>query len=148
MLRPHTFTQLQPSSFSFVLKNEQVLQPSGPKTSFHSSCSALSVMCPLPILFAVAKMDWIHRNFLKRSGRGDTLGKYLKLLASTEDPVSPHALRIGGRTWYLSHGMDRQFCDCLGTYKVTGIFSTVLQGKPSHRLEKTIKILLPHENVG
>ena len=74
MLRPHTFTQLQPSSFSFVLKNEPVLQPSGPKTSFHSSCSALSVMCPLSILLAVAKMDWIHRNFLKRSGRGDTLG--------------------------------------------------------------------------
>ena len=150
ILRPHTFTQLLPSSFSFVLKNEQVFQPPGPKTSFrkylnklpkagdmlgfyvtfksktmpvarayfpnlHSSCSALSVMCPLSMLLAVAEMDWIHPNFLKRSGRGDTLGKYLKLLATSEDPVSPYALRIGGRTWYISHGMDRQFCDYLGT---------------------------------
>ena len=29
---------------------------------------------------------------------------------------SPHTLRIGGRTWYISQGMDRQFVDYLGTW--------------------------------
>ena len=34
MLRPHTFTELQPSSFSFVLINEQVLKPPAQKKNF------------------------------------------------------------------------------------------------------------------
>ena len=174
MLRPHTFTQLQPSSFSFVLKNEQVLQPPVPITSFRkylnnlpkagdmlgfyvtfksktmpvarayfpnlrSSCSALSVMYPLSMLLAVAKMDWIHPNFLKRCGRGDTLGKYLKLLANSEDPVSPYALRIGGRTWYISHGMDRQFCDYLGTWKSPESSARYYRASPATVLRKLLR---------
>ena len=31
------------------------------------------------MLLAVSELDWIHPNFLKRPGKGDTLGKYLKL---------------------------------------------------------------------
>ena len=178
MLRPHTFTQLQPSSFSFVLTNEQVLQPPAQKkkqkTSFsqylnklsqpsgmlglyvtfkskkmpvacsyfpnlRSSCSALSVMCPLSMHLAVAEMDWIHPSFLKRPGRGNTLGKYLKLLVTSEDPISPYALRISGRTWYISHGMDRQFCDYLGTWKSPESSARYYRASPATVLRKLLK---------
>ena len=73
-------------------------------------------MCPLALLLKVVNMNSVKPGFLKKVGRGATLGKYLKLISSCSKPVSPYALRIGGRTWYISHGMDRQFVDYLGTW--------------------------------
>ena len=61
--------------------------------------------------------SWVKRGFLKKNGKGRNLSKYLQALAATTDKVAPYALRIGGRTWYLSRGMDRQFVDYLGTWK-------------------------------
>ena len=34
-----------------------------------------------------------------------------------EQDIAPYALRIGGRTWFLANGLDRQFVDFLGTWK-------------------------------
>ena len=30
--------------------------------------------------------------------------------------IAPYSLRIGGRTWLLTNGVDRQFADYLGTW--------------------------------
>ena len=173
MLRPHTFAQLRPASFSFVLTNEQQIKTTNTKISFReylkklppredilgfyiifksktmpvarayfpnlsSPNSALSTMCPLSLLLSVAKMNWVQPGFLKKSGRGDTLGKYLKLLTSCNDPVSPYALRIGGRTWYLSHGVDRQFCDYLGTWKSPEASARYYRASPATVLQKLL----------
>ena len=148
MLRPHTFAQLRPASFTFVLWDEQLLTTQTTSSSFRtlalqfpamrnvlgfyitfrsktmasarayfpnlsSSPGPLNPMCPLALLLSAAKRNWVKAEFLKKAGRGDTLGKYLQLLTTCEDPISPYALRIGGRTWYVSHGLDRQFCDYL-----------------------------------
>ena len=104
-----------------------------------SSSSALALMCPLSMLLSAARMNWVRSGFLKRSGRGETLGKYLKLLTSSNDPISPYALRIGGRTWYLTHGVDRQFCDYLGTWKSPAASARYYRASPATVLRKLLK---------
>ena len=174
MLRPHTFAQLQPSSFYFVCNNEKLLQPSNAMRSFPTflkklprrqellgfyivfksktmpvarayfpnlsdSCSALRMICPLSMLLSAANKKWVTAGFLKRAGRGESLGKYLKLLTSSDESVSPYSLRIGGRTWYISHGMDRQFCDYLGTWKSPEASARYFQASLVTALRKLLK---------
>ena len=74
-------------------------------------------LCPLRMLIDVGKRDWVSPGFLEKVGRGAILREYLQRLVTSKTPVSPYALRIGGRTWNLTHGMDRQFVDYLGTWK-------------------------------
>ena len=45
------------------------------------------------------------------------LTNYLQYLTGLEHYIAPYALRIGGRTWLLAEGMDRQFVDFPGTWK-------------------------------
>ena len=91
------------------------------KARAHFPCLAASrtfrTMCPVRHLLKIPDKRWVKKGFLKKSGRGSVLSKYLQALASTTEKVAPYALRIGGRTWYLSKGMDRQFVDYLGTWK-------------------------------
>ena len=149
MLRPHTFTQLGPTSLSFVLEDNTVYKVPPTSTDmqkqlqdiemilgfyvrFKSKTMAsafayfpklagfsclLSAMCPVAQILEVAKKGWVKRGFLKQVGRGNTLGKYIKTITDSSTAVSPYSLRIGGRTWYLTNGMDRQFVDYLGTWK-------------------------------
>ena len=152
MLRPHTFRQLEPHSFTFITK-------SGPPIGIHANrerslkkirgswaygdiieayitftsktqatarayfpnlsqpVSPYSSMCPVAAILNVFNRGWLIRGFLKSFGNGDSLKTYLKKLTSNSAPVSPYALRIGGRTWYITQGLDRQFVDYLGTWK-------------------------------
>ena len=75
----------------------------------------LSAMCPLRLLQEATQQRWVVPGFLTSVGRGQSLGRYIQDLTKSSRSVSPYALRIGGRTWHLSHGMDRQFVDYLGT---------------------------------
>ena len=93
-------------------------------------------MCPVALLLSAANKSWIKAGFLKRAGRGDTLGKYLQLLTTCEEAISPYALRIGGRTWYVSHGLDRQFCDYLGTWKSPEASARYYRASPATVLYK------------
>ena len=73
-------------------------------------------MCPVAALLEVLHKGWLTQGFLKLYGKGDSLKTYLKNLTSNSTPVSPYALRIGGRTWYITQGMERPFVDNLGTW--------------------------------
>ena len=48
---------------------------------------------------------------------GKEVTEYISGLISSDSKVPVYALRIGGRTWNISHGLDRQFVDYLGTWK-------------------------------
>ena len=82
-----------------------------------TSAQAYKPLCPLRLLTEAGRSGWVVKGFLDKVGRGAALKKYLQRLISSKAPVSPYALRIGGRTWNLTHGMDRQFVDYLGTWK-------------------------------
>ena len=77
--------------------------------------------------------------FLGKVGRGSALKKYLQKLVKCKAPVSPYALRIGGRTWNLTHGMDRQFVDYLGTWKSPEASARYYRERPAAVLKKLIK---------
>ena len=64
----------------------------------------------------VAKGIFTKAKFRKGCGSSSVLNSYVKSLTDDDLVLSPHALRIGGRTWYISQGVDRQFVDFLGTW--------------------------------
>ena len=82
-----------------------------------SNCARrFEAMCPVMALKDLITLRAFGSRFLKNWGNGISLSSYLKQLAGDEIKVSPHALRIGGRTWYLSKNLDKQFVDFLGTW--------------------------------
>ena len=155
MLRPHTFDQLGPTSFVFVLNNGRCIGLDGSGTTFKnqlenlcerfqilgfyitfksktmafarayypSLCSRekrsrFSAMCPVKALTQVASHDMVKPSFMKKINSGKKFAQYFQYISSSPaDSFVPYALRIGGRTWLLSKGMDKQLCDFLGTWK-------------------------------
>ena len=74
-------------------------------------------ICPVLALREVVVKGYFRRTkFLSALGRGAKLNAYLKQLTDDNGRISPYALRIGGRTWYISRGLDKQFADFLGTW--------------------------------
>ena len=73
-------------------------------------------MCPVEALRCVVMRGYWKRGFLKTHGTSTMLTSYLKVLAGDNVGLSSYGLRIGGRTWYLSQGLERQFVDYLGTW--------------------------------
>ena len=96
-------------------------------------------MCPVAALLNVFIKGWLTSGFLKLYGKGDSLKNYLKTLTTNSTPVSPYALRIGGRTWYITQGMDRQFVDYLGTWKSPEASAKYYRERPAAVLKKLIK---------
>ena len=155
MLRPHTFDQLEPSSFVLVLDNGGCVKLGGSGHTFSirlnnlrrsgriwgfyitfrsktmpfarayypSLCSLetnsrFSAICPVKALIQVAEHGMVKDSFMKEINRGKKFAKYFQYISTTPaEAFVPYALRIGGRTWLLSKGMDKQFCDFLGTWK-------------------------------
>ena len=152
MLRPHTFGQLKPQSFVFVLKNGKTVRDAVHSKSLinctyklprrekilgfyiefesktmknalayfpnlHSFTDRFRKMCPVTLLLEAARNNWVKQGFLKKLGKEAPIGRYIQTIPASRNPVSPYALRIGGRTWYISHGMDRIYADYLGTWK-------------------------------
>ena len=147
MLRPHTFSQLKLSSFQLIKRNRgrvpvvgvaNYLKQHGGSDlcgfliTFKSKtmsvarayfpnlsmpCSYYARMCPVRAIVSLAQVGLFDDKSLKLMGRRGKLRKFLLKLTSTEKPVALYALRIGGRTWNISQGLDRQFVDYLGTWK-------------------------------
>ena len=174
MLRPHTFPQLTPESFQFVLRNGETkracddpapfktyvdkLPTNGEVLGFfitfesktmtralayypnlwNTTCP-LRTMCPYRLLLDVARKGWVRKGFLKTFGRGQPLRKYIQLLTASKDPVSAYALRIGGRTWYLSKDMESEFVDYLGTWKISKASARYYRASPKAVLQKLTK---------
>ena len=165
MLRPHTFSQLSPSSFTFVLQDETCVPGVADAKLFNHQVRSLltrcpvlgfyidfksktmsharaylpnlssppcrySSICPVSALLSLAGKDMIKVNFLKKAGTGKKLGEYLQSIMNSDNSISPYALRIGGRTWYLSRGMDRQFTDYLGTWKSPQASARYFRARP------------------
>ena len=152
MLRPHTFEQLNPDSFTLVMENGRCTQLRGAGCRFNeqlndirakdrilgfyitfdsktmrkaraylpSLCSRerlteLEAMCPMRALTRVSGLNLVKKAFLKKvMRRGKEFTRYLSYISDVKDEYAPYALRIGGRTWFLNRGLDRQFCDFLG----------------------------------
>ena len=96
-------------------------------------------ICPLRLLRDVIKRGWIVAGFLDKVGRGIALREYLQKLIKCKAPVSPYALRIGGRTWNLTHGMDRQFVDYLGTWSSPEASARYYRERPGAVLKKVTR---------
>ena len=77
----------------------------------------LTTMCPVRALVDISRRGLLKGKFLKSLNKGQRLTKYLKAITGINDNIAPYALRIGGRTWMIANGMDRQFVDFLGTWK-------------------------------
>ena len=77
----------------------------------------LSAICPVRALIDVSQRGLIKKGFLYTINKQQRLTKYLQSLTGLEQHIAPYAMRIGGRTWFLAQGMDRQLVDFLGTWK-------------------------------
>ena len=77
----------------------------------------MSTMCPVRALVDMSRRGLLKKRFLRSLNGGRKLTKYLQTLVGVRDNIAPYALRIGGRTWLLTKGMDRQFVDFLGRWK-------------------------------
>ena len=97
---------------------------------FPSSCSRMRTttfepMCPVRALLEISSQGFMKKSFLKQVDRGKKVVKYFQLISGLEEAFAPYALRLGGRTWMLNQGMERQLCDFLGTWRspvVGGIY--------------------------
>ena len=168
MLRPHTFAQLRPASFTLVTYAGRCIPMPNSKRSFVrvldrlrrtdrilgfcidfqsntrlnaraylpslSSVrlnSAIASMCPMRALINITAKGLVTGQFLQKITRRKLLIDHLKMVTGSSSSVAPYALRIGGRTWKLSNGMDRQLVDFLGTWKCPDASSRYFRGNPS-----------------
>ena len=88
-----------------------------PNLSRHAGHSSISTICPILSLAAIANRGLMKKYFLKPINKKKRLTMYLQRLTGLQQYISPYAMRIGGRTWYLANGMERQLVDFLGTWK-------------------------------
>ena len=180
MLRPHTFNQLQPRSFTLVVLNrnplmppriingadtgrfgEAVLSPSTMVLGFFvafksktmldakayypnlSTCSPrFRKMCPTTALSQIIRRGLFRPNFLRSHGKGRVLHSFLKKIVNDDKKVSPHALRIGGRTWYLSMDLEKQFVDYLGTWASSEASARYYRANPAAVIRRLQKFYL------
>ena len=93
-------------------------------------------MCPLDDLRSVASKGLVSPGFLRKLSKGAQLKNYLQEVAKSKTPVSAYALRIGGRTWNITQGLDRQFVDYLGTWKSPEASARYYRERPGSVLRK------------
>ena len=125
--------------FYIPFKSKTMIHARAYYPNLGSSSPAYVTLCPLLVLKEVGKMGWVEAGFLKTIGKGAALQEYLQRLISCKSPVSPYALRIGGRTWNITHGMDRQFADYLGTWKSPEASARYYRERPAAVLKKLTK---------
>ena len=104
-----------------------------------SLSGATSGMCPVETLLHLWKLREIKQRFLASLGRGAHLEKYLREITGSSKPVAPYALRIGGRTWYLSQGLDRLFVDYLGTWSSPEASARYFRARPAAVLAMVLR---------
>ena len=88
-----------------------------PNLSDTTAYSGLPLICPVVALVDIARRGLLKKGFLKDLNKEKRLTTYLQHITGLDQYIPPYALRIGGRTWLLARGMDRQFVDFLGTWK-------------------------------
>ena len=112
---------------SKTMMNAQAYLPS---LCSRSGNTLLTVMCPVKALIGITNQGLVSGFFLKKSTTSAKLSSYLKLIAGSSTTVAPYALRIGGRTWKISQGMDRHMVNFLGTWKSPDASARYFRGNP------------------
>ena len=79
--------------------------------------SKIVSLCPMRSLINITNKDLVSGHFLRKLTQKKSLSSFLQHITGATSAVATYALRIGGRTWKLSNGMDRQLVDFLGTWK-------------------------------
>ena len=90
------------------------------KAYFPTLCKtspSFAPMCPTSALLEIVEKGWMSGSAFKLVTASKQLVEFLKDICGAHVNIAPYALRIGGRTWLLTQGMDRQLVDFLGTWK-------------------------------
>ena len=98
--------------------------------------SKYDAMCPVREVMNLSARGYLRGKFLNETSSTSSLTKYLQDLASSTEKVPLYALRIGGRTWNISQGLDRQFVDYLGTWKSPEASARYYRAEPAVVLRK------------
>ena len=115
---------------NFQSKTMREAQAYFPSLSTISGITKLSAMCPVKALIDIANRGLVSGYFLKTATKSTKLAAYLKLILNSSTTVASYALRIGGRTWKISQGMDRQMVDFLGRWKSPEASARYFRGNP------------------
>ena len=102
--------------FFISFKSKTMVDAKAYYPNLAKSSPRFRAMCPTAALLHIIRRGLFKGNFLRNHGKGRVLQSFHKKLVGVNKKLSPHALRIGGRTWYLSTGLDKQFVDYLGTW--------------------------------
>ena len=97
----------------------------------------LAKICPIAALFDLHASRLIRDGFLSNLGRGSPLCNYLQEITGNTSSISPYSLRIRGRTWYITMGLDRQFVDYLGTWASPESSARYYRARPAAALVKS-----------
>ena len=169
MLRPHTFLQLEVNSLQLVKIDRGIVKAvdvAGYLAS-HAECNILgfffefksktmpharayfpnlsaprshySAMCPVRALQCLAMSGLLIDKWFTKMTAGARLRKFLQGLTDSKNPVPLYTLRIGGRSWNISQGLDRQFVDYLGTWKSPEASARYYRDAPASVLRKLQK---------
>ena len=125
--------------FFISFKSKTMLDAKAYYPNLADSSPVFRAMCPTAALLQIIRRGLFKGKFLRNHGKGRILQSFLKKLVSENKKLSPHALRIGGRTWYLSKGIDKQFVDYLGTWASSEASARYYRANPAaviRRLQK------------
>ena len=90
----------------------------------------LAAMCPVRALIKITTKGLVKGFFLRKAAQRKNIPSYLKQLVGSTELIAPYALRIGGRTWKITMGMDRQMVDYLGRWKSPEASARYFRGNP------------------
>ena len=96
---------------------------------------AFKAMCPTKALLEIANQNCVKAGFLKGVNKGTRFSNYLKQVTHIQINIAPYALRIGGRTWLLSKGLDRQLVDFFGNWKSPEASARYFRANPAAALK-------------
>ena len=106
----------------------------------------ISQMCPMRALVDLSRRRLLKKGFLQKMNKKMTLTKYLQRLTGLKRNIAPYALRIGGRTWLLAKGLDRQFVDFSGNMEVARSICSIFPSYTTPSPTNASKILLRAES--
>ena len=80
---------------SKTMVNARAYLPSLSTTSHNSN---IATICPVRALIQIVERGLVKGTFLRKTKQKKQLSKYLQHITGSTSPISPYALRIGGRT--------------------------------------------------
>ena len=126
----------------FESKTMRIARAYFPSLCSRTRTTSYEHMCPMRSLVEVSSNCMVRKSFMKKINKGKKFSEYLKRVSEQFELFALYSLRIGGRTWMISEGMDRQFCDFLGTWKSPEASARYYRGDPAAVLKLLRKFYL------